>query len=71
MLTVETACRVLEELGCSEDPIVVKGITTTPSSLEYSECATEPANRLKVAYYREGSKRVNGTLTGMVKERLR
>lgn len=71
---LEDAILLLEDLYSGDDPIIYKGIDTTPVELVYLPSFgydhTLQARDVRISYYgRDPMRLVHGTLSGMVKDR--
>jgi hypothetical protein len=81
-MNLSEAIEILEALACGHDPISVKTldgkwVETDPESLEEFYYQGEEAQYISVKYHGEGAKGkgkfrlITGTLSGMVKDRIR
>jgi predicted RNase H-like HicB family nuclease len=61
----------LEKHGSDEDPITYKGKSTTPRSLVYELDDHTPAKNVRINYYRGNRWITNGTITGMLADRMK
>lgn len=73
--SVSQAIEVLRILGSDEDPIRHRRRETTPAALDYL-CEEACAEEIRITYWGEHADehtvgRVHGTLSGLVRERLR
>jgi len=71
MMDVREAVEVLENLGSASDPVFFAGVETTPTDLSYTEHADKDCRELRIRYAVDAGRWVEGTLSGMVQERLR
>lgn len=67
-LSLRRAIELLEEAGSADDPVKYQGVETTPTQLEWELDWDKKAGDIRITYA-GNSRTVNGTLSGMVKNR--
>lgn len=76
-MSVGTAIKLLENCGSEDDPIIFRGVNTTPRELGYAFSDLDESDRasgVRITYYDNDEDgmgiHVNGTLSGMVRRRV-
>ncbi|MCV0439870.1 MAG: hypothetical protein K5880_14820 [Hydrogenophaga sp.] len=70
-MTLQECVDALETYGSDQDPITYKGKETTPRDLVYELDTHTPAKNVRIDYYRTDRWVLNGTITGMLTDRMK